>query len=31
MLRGMFRDPKIVVGLMAFWTLLLIAWALFER
>jgi hypothetical protein len=28
---GMFRDPKIVVGLMAFWTLLLIAWALFER
>jgi hypothetical protein len=23
---GMFRDPKIVVGLMAFWTLLLIAW-----
>jgi hypothetical protein len=29
--RGMFRDPRIVVGLMAVWTLLLIAWALFER
>jgi hypothetical protein len=27
----MFRDPRIVVGLMAVWTLLLIAWALFER
>jgi hypothetical protein len=29
--RGMFRDPRIVLGLMAVWTLLLIAWALFER
>ena len=27
----MFRDPRIVLGLMAVWTLLLIAWALFER
>jgi hypothetical protein len=26
----MFRDPKIVLGLMAFWTFVLIAWALFE-
>jgi hypothetical protein len=24
--RRMFRDPRIVVGLMAVWTLLLIAW-----
>ena len=28
--RAMFRDPKIVLGLMAFWTFVLIAWALFE-
>jgi len=27
----MFRDPRIVFGLMAVWTLLLIVWALFER
>jgi hypothetical protein len=27
----MFRDPRIVLGLMAVWTLLLIVWALFER
>jgi hypothetical protein len=26
----MFRDPKNVLGLMAFWTFVLIAWALFE-
>ncbi len=25
------RDPKIVLGLMAFWTFVLIAWALFEN
>ena len=28
--RAMFRDRKIVLGLMAFWTFVLIAWALFE-
>ena len=28
---GCFGDPRIVLGLMAVWTLLLIAWALFER
>jgi hypothetical protein len=27
----MFRDPRIVLDVMAVWTLLLIAWALFER
>ena len=31
MLRAMLRDPRIVLGLMAVWTLLLIAWALFEQ
>ncbi len=29
--KWVFRDPKIVLALVAFWALMLVAWALLER